>query len=520
MRIIMQFGKHKLTRAAALLVATTFVCGCKQEVVQTENVIQEQEAPISDPAPTVVYDVPIVTPGTLVDQNGYRTGAEKAVIFKGEDLPEVFYVYNLETNELEYTGQLRGESTSETGETTRVGYFTDLVEDGQYYIYSDKMGSSYSFKIQNDLYDGIFNKACKTYYLNRCGSNLTEEFAGEDAHLACHTGEAHLQEDPSKTIDVTGGWHLNANADRDVVLGCTIAQNLLMAYEMNPNSITDETGIPESGNGIPDILDEIRYEIEWLMKMQDERSGGVYGSAITLSENAQDLMQAQVEVTPITMEATIHYAMLLADFGYQYQSFDADFATSCLKSADRAYSLFVKNENAKENSHAFHAAAQLYRATGSTTYEQVLTAFFQRSDFDQLFAEDEDIFLGSVTYISTSQKVNVDVCERIMKLLMKKASDIASASKNSCYLVSADNQAQILDNMRTITITDHIIYNYEYTTIIENHAHYLMGRNPEAVNYVTDDTERTYLDTDEGTGIMNQPLLNAKFIFMLSVIKE
>jgi endoglucanase len=47
-----------------------------------------------------------------------------------------------------------------------------------------------------------------------------------------------------------------------------------------------------------------------------------------------------------------------------------------------------------------------------------------------------------------------------------------------------------------------------------------MGRNPEAVNYVTDNTEHTFLDTDEGTGIMNQPLLNAKFIFMLSVIKE
>ena len=87
-------------------------------------------------------------------------------------------------------------------------------------------------------------------------------------------------------------------------------------------------------------------------------------------------------------------------------------------------------------------------------------------------------------------------------------------------MVTSEDHAALLDDMRTVTITDHIIYNYEYTTIIENHAHYLMGRNPEAVNYVTDSTERTYLSTDAGTGIMNQPLLNAKFIFMLSVIKE
>jgi len=507
-------------KKALLIILAVFLCGCSQKTVQNETEVQEQEAPAGEPAPTVVYDVPVSIPGTLIDQNGYRTGAEKAVIFKGEELPDVFQVYNLETNELEYTGQLRSESSYGDGESTKIGYFTDLVEDGQYYIYSDEMGSSYSFRIQNDLYDDIFNKACKTYYLNRCGTNLTEELAGADAHLACHTAEAHLQEDPSRTLDVTGGWHLNSHADRDVVLGCNIAQNLLMAYEMNANALTDDTGIPESGNGIPDILDEIRYEIEWLMKMQDERSGGVYGSAVTVTDNTRDLMQAQVEVTPVTMEATIHFAMLLADFGYQYQSFDADFATACLKSADRAYSLYVKNENATESTHAFHAAAELYRATGSTTYEQVLTAFFNKTDFDTLFNEDEDVFLGSVTYISTSQKVNVSVCDNIMKLLMKKASSIASASKNSNFMVSSEDQTQILDDMRTITITDHIIYNYEYTTIIENHAHYLMGRNPQAVNYITDDTERTYLDTDEGTGIMNQPLLNAKFIFMLSVIKE
>ncbi len=511
--------KKQIALFMALMMGAS-VCGCGQKAPVIENVVKTEQVDIqSTPAPNIVYDVPPEIPGALVDQNGYRTGAEKAVVFKGEELPDVFYVYNLDTNDLEYTGQMRSVGSS-GDENIKVGYFSDLITDGNYYIYTDIIGSSFSFRIQNDLYDEIFNSACKTYYMNRCGSNLSEEFAGSDAHLACHTAEAHLQEDPSRAIDVTGGWHLNSQADRDVVQGCKIAQNLLLAYEMNPKAITDDTGIPESGNGVPDLLDEIRYEIEWLMKMQDERTGGVYGSALTVRDESKDLMQAEVEVTPITMEATICFATLLADFSYQYQSFDSDFATACLKCADKAYSVFAGNENIKENTAGFHAAAQLYRATGSSSYEQVLTSYFERSDFDSLFKEDEEVFLGGVTYISTSQKVNVDVCDRIMKLLMKKASAIASASKNSAYLVSDEDHATLLDDMRTITITDHIIYNYEYTTIIENHAHYLMGRNPEAVNYITDDTERTYLDTDAGMGIMNQPLLNAKFIFMLSVIKE
>ena len=73
--------------------------------------------------------------------------------------------------------------------------------------------------------------------------------------------------------------------------------------------------------------------------------------------------------------------------------------------------------------------------------------------------------------------------------------------------------------MRCLTITDHIIYNHEYTTIIENHAHFLMGMNPGAVNYVTDVTERTYAD-EAGVGILNDPQADALLVFMLSVLEK
>ncbi|WP_026510939.1 glycoside hydrolase family 9 protein [Butyrivibrio sp. LC3010] len=509
---------NRIKGPLAALMMTALLCGCAK-ADQNDKMVTEQDTQGGEPALNVVYDVPVSIPSALVDQNGYRTGAEKAVIFKGNDLPDKFYVYNLD-NELEYTGQMRTTNHDDEGVEIKEGYFSDLIEDGSYYIYADKIGSSYAFRIQNDLYDDIFNEACKKYYKNRCGMLISEEFSGEEAHAACHTTEAHLQENPARKLDVSGGWHLNSQADRDTVLGCKIAQNLLLAYEMNPNAITDDSGIPESGNGIPDLLDEVKYEVDWLIKMQDERTGGVYGSALTIRDESDDLMQAEVEITPITMEATIRFATLLADFSYLYQSYDSDFATNCLKCADRAYNLYAGKENVRENAEGFYAAAQLYRATGASNYEQVLTSYFGSDGFESLFRSNEDIFLGGITYISTNQKVNVDVCSKIMKLLMAKTTDIVDAARSSEYMVTSEDHEQLLDDMRTITITDHIIYNYEYTTIIENHAHYLMGRNPEAINYVTDTTERTYKDSDEALGIMNQPLLNAKFIFMLSVIKE
>ena len=87
-------------------------------------------------------------------------------------------------------------------------------------------------------------------------------------------------------------------------------------------------------------------------------------------------------------------------------------------------------------------------------------------------------------------------------------------------MVSASTEEGLddfLSDMRCLTITNHIIYNHEYTTIIENHLHYLRGMNPNGINYVTDNTENTYLDEGKA-GIMNDPQNTALMIFMMSVL--
>ena len=133
------------------------------------------------------------------------------------------------------------------------------------------------------------------------------------------------------------------------------------------------------------------------------------------------------------------------------------------------------------------------------------------------------MFLGAVTYLSINQQVDVDVCKKLMKALMQRSEDIAERAGKSGYLVTDlgmdDGFDKMLRDMRCLTITDHIIYNHEYTTIIENHAHFLMGMNPDAVNYIAADTERTYL-TSGKSGILNNPKSTSLFIFMLSVLEK
>ena len=69
-----------------------------------------------------------------------------------------------------------------------------------------------------------------------------------------------------------------------------------------------------------------------------------------------------------------------------------------------------------------------------------------------------------------------------------------------------------------LTMVDYMISNHEYDNVIENHLHYLMGRNELAICYIDNEGENNYSQTDEALGITKQFSANSKLIFMLSEI--
>ncbi|MBQ7680399.1 MAG: glycoside hydrolase family 9 protein [Butyrivibrio sp.] len=486
------------------------------------------------PLEASAYEVPVQIPHTLVDQVGYRVDGEKTVILRGEDIVDSFSLRDAGSGETVWSGSLyqSGYTDSATGEKGRYASFNDFRTPGQYVIFNDTLGESFSFRIDEDPYAALFEDSCKVFYRNRCGLTLTEALAGEDAHSACHVDAATLQSDPSVTMDVSGGWHLNAAADRDVAVGCSIVEELLLAYELSPEAFSDETRIPESGNGIPDILDEVRYEIEWLLRMQEERSGGVYGSAVTrgLRVHATDaeLLSARVEVTSVSENASIAFAAALARFGYDYRQVDADFARTCLRAADRAFRYYEtgtasqrKQQGVMAAPERFLAAALLYRATGGGSYRSVMEEYFQQENFADSFMEEEALFHGGIVYLDTRQSQDTAVCNMLMQALIRGAEQIAEESRMSAWLVCSDKDTgTLLRRAVQLRVADHVIYNYEYTTIIEDHIHYLLGRNPQAMNLVTTDTEWTYRDVAGTTGVLTDPVSAARFISLISVTRR
>ncbi|MDE7251203.1 MAG: glycoside hydrolase family 9 protein, partial [Lachnospiraceae bacterium] len=292
-------------------------------------------------------------------------------------------------------------------------------------------------------------------------------------------------------------------------------------YELYGGSFGDDMRIPESGNDIPDILDEIRYEIEWLLKMQDPASGAVYSGVTVYEQGAGKGPASYVE--PVDMEATKAFAAVLAKFSYLYQNYENAFATDCLKASDRAWK-YVELNGEKEIKEAdpwkFAAAAELYRASGLAACNRFITEYLRQTQAQREL--DEVTFLGYVTYISTKQRVNLELCESITKELMQRAEEISEGARSSVYLVEEgegnEHNLKLLENMMYLTMVDYMISNHEYDNVIENHLHYLMGRNEQAICYIDNEGENNYSQTDEALGIMKQFGANSKLIFMLSEI--
>lgn len=471
-------------------------------------------------SPEFDYEVPESLPSILVDQVGYACGSSKIAMINGEQPPDDFTILDVQTGREVYSGKIERKGYDETlGVHISYADFTEFTTPGRYYIQAPSIGQSYVFEIAQEPFANLFQKVFGQYYCNRCGLTLSAEFAGEAAHNACHSREAQMKEEAMIKRDVSGGWHVDEIGSRDVVKGCQTINSLLLAYELYPDAFGDDMGIPESGNGISDILDEVKYEIDWLLKMQDETSGAVYASVSSVDNKTAGYI---LYIDGITMDATIHFAAAMARFSYLYQSHDLEFATHCLKAADRAYRYAEQYLADISQEQYFHAAAELYRATGGYQYHNVVKSYFEQNPQPDL--ENDFAFWGCVTYLSTKQKVDMNLCGSVIQNLMRKVETISFASKGCKLLVKADetqgSHARLLRDMTRLAVVDHIITNHEYATVLENHLHYMLGRNLQSVSYLNDVGGRNYSDVEEAVGVMNQVDQNAELLLMFAAIMD
>lgn len=468
------------------------------------------------------YEKPVVMAHIEIDQLGYLPNQKKTAVFRGDGLSNTFAVVDAESFETVYEGEIKTKTIPGTNDTYYFGDFSEFRKEGRYYIQTDVIGYSYAFLIDSDLYTNMIKDAEKQYYYNRCGSSLTSQYAGDYARGACHTDMVSLKNDANIQLDVTGGWHVDTHGDRNVVRGCDTIETLLLAYEYNMDQFGDDTDIPESNDGIPDILNEIRVETDWLLKMQEQTSGAVYEEVSVVNKGG--LGDNVCHIENVDLEATLAFASSMAYFSYLYQSYDSAYATVCLKAADRAMKYAAKfvNDSTLQNQY-FRAAAMMYRATGYEYYRNIINSFLEgKTEFDM---SDNVVFTGCITYLATRQRTVKTYCDVMIRDLKKYAEALSASRGDLLYLMGeeinkAENSA-LLAEIARLTIVNYIISSNEYEVMMEKYIHYFLGCNPSNTCFVGNYGTLNVSDTQVNMDIIKQPEANAYLLLLLvGVVKK
>ena len=113
-----------------------------------------------------------------------------------------------------------------------------------------------------------------------------------------------------------GGWFDAGDLNKYVPYLESTLFDLFWAYELNPGVFGDDTNIPESGNGVPDLLDELKWELDWLLRMQDD-DGGVFNRVAGRSfDNGPDPPQADTQPRFYSAKTTWATATAAASFAH------------------------------------------------------------------------------------------------------------------------------------------------------------------------------------------------------------
>ncbi|MFE5394056.1 glycoside hydrolase family 9 protein [Streptomyces sp. NPDC056568] len=332
---------------------------------------------------TLVTEATARLPWRLKDDGG-RTVAQGWSVPRGVDASSGQHVHSIDF-----------------GRHTARGAGYTLVADGE---------TSRPFDIGTAAYERLRTDSAKYYYTQRSGIAISDELRPGYGRPAGHVGVAPNQGDtevpcrPGEcdyTLDVSGGWYDAGDHGKYVVNGGISTWELLSTYERSlhartgePSKLGDGTlAIPESGNRVPDILDEVRWELDFLLKMQvpDGRPLAgmahhkIHDEAWTGLPLLPDDDPQKRELHPPTTAATLNLAATAAQAARLYRPYDREFAAKALDAARTAWTAALAHPDvlADENDgigggaypdgqvedEFYWAAAELYLTTGEREFK-------------------------------------------------------------------------------------------------------------------------------------------------------
>jgi hypothetical protein len=488
------------------------------------------------------------TPFIRIDQFGYLPNSKKIAVISdpqdGFNAAESFspstganqyQIRRVSDNMTVLTGTITawnsGATHTQSGDRGWYFDFTSLTTAGTYYVYDVGLNlKSYHFSIGASVYQDALKHAVRTFYYQRLGIEKNATYAGTRwADAICYNGSnqdrfARLYsapEDATTARDLSGGWMDAGDVNKYTTFAEKPMIQLIEAYRANPSIFLDNYNIPESGNGIPDLLDELKYELDFLKKMQD--ATGTNGFVLKIGNIDYNIVQ------PLSADARPRYyvgectsatlagaAMFAAcGQGFKEQASLVAYGNDLITRAEAAWARAKITTNnfttfqtgcddgtvkagdadrtaSEQKASAFMAAVYLFEATGNSEYKTFIDnnysllsryTWFGPYDTHQELAMLRYTILPNATTVVANnikaQKANMNYQNSINSY--NAGTDLYRAHRaDSEYGWGSNQVASDCGNINLDFITFNInsTEHAQYSEVAEQYLHWLHGVNP------------------------------------------
>jgi endoglucanase len=327
-----------------------------------------------------------------------------------------FQIRKVDGGEEVYKGKLpRGKFWNQSGETVQVADFSDFKTPGRYFIRSGRE-RSHPFEIkEQNLFDSLSIWSLKAFYLWRVSTDIEPEFAAfgndnyarkaghPDTIVYIHPSAASVNRPAGTIVSAPRGWYDAGDYNKYVVNSGITMHSLMAAYEMFPGYYKKlNLRIPESGNNVPDILNELQWQFDWLFEMQDPYDGGVYNKLTSLNFCGMNVAPHEDNdkryMVGKSTTAALNFAAVMAMGSRVFKKYEdvfPGFSERALTAAERAWNWALINNNIEFRNppdvttggygdtefedEFFWAASELLITTGNRKYYDKLD-FFQKFD--------------------------------------------------------------------------------------------------------------------------------------------
>lgn len=490
-------------------------------------------------------------PVIVVDQFGYRPNDPKVAVLRdpreGFDAAVDFtpgntiHLVSSPSNQVVKTGTAtpwrNGNVDLLSGDAAWTFDFSEVTRPGTYFVFDEQSGRrSPDFEIKEDVYRQVLRHAFRTFFYQRAGFEKKAEFATTAwADGASHLGpdqdgEARSWLDQGNTQtakDLRGGWYDAGDYNKYTSWHTRYIINLLRTFAFYPDAFGDDFGIPESGNGVPDVLDEVAFGVDWLRRVQNDDGSLLCVQGLATGSPPSSATEPSYYGPPTTA-ATLSGA---AAFAYAARIFSArtepafvQLASELQERAVRAWQwadanpavTYYNNDESKQEGSAnlaagqqevdddtrlalkVEAAAYLFERTGEAVYRDFVDANYKTATPNYLShwqVDRHEAVLDYAAQTGATPAVAQDIRATFSRLFLGNNGFLAKArNQEDPYRSSIDVYTWGSNNSKAAA-GRLLLLNGEYqidpesiaasTAAATDYVHYVHGANPLGLVYLT-----------------------------------